>query len=780
MSNTLRDQLQAALGDAYTIERELGGGGMARVFVAREESLGRDVVVKMLSPELSLGISAERFTREIKLAAMLQEPHIVPIHASGVTAEGLPYFTMPFVRGESLRGRMNQGQVPPAEAIGILRDIARALLYAHAHGVVHRDIKPENVLLSEGTAVVTDFGIAKAVSASQATGTTQALTATGTSIGTPAYMAPEQAAADPNVDHRADLYAWGMIAYELLAGRHPFADRMTPQQLLRAQMSEMPEHLRGDEFHTPPALANLVMRCLAKDPADRPASTRELLDVLDARPSIARRVMGTNRRLPLIVGALLVASVGAYFLGRRPVAPPPGDQSVAVMPFTIIGGDTAQEYLAAGMTDELASELSKVGGLRVAARRSTYSYKGKSTPPAEIGHALHVGMLLDGTVQQVKDRIRVRAQLTSATDGGVLWGDTFEGDARDVFALQDTITNAIIRKLRLTLVTSAQANQASERPKNLEAHDLYLRGRFEADRHTERGLQAAIALFQRAAATDTTYAQPWVGIADAYGWLADGFMLPTEAYPKAKQAVTHAIALSPTLAEAHAVLAWILLAYDWDFAAAGEEGRRAVTLDPASALAHSNYSYALIYSRKPDSALAEMRRAIALDPLSASLSTNLEWHLLLSRKYAAVIEQHRVTKRLDPTYYFGDSWVGIAYRELGRFDESVAAYRVAASSHEDLPVPGLAVTLARMGDTAHARASLQQLLATPGIVNRTPEGIAQIYASLGDRDRAFEWLDRAYRVRRNSILESAFSPAYDSLRSDPRFQALQRKLGLAN
>ncbi|MDB4912517.1 MAG: hypothetical protein JWM95_161 [Gemmatimonadetes bacterium] len=780
VTDDLRNQLQSALGAAYTLERELGGGGMSRVFVAHEESLGRDIVVKVLSPELSLGISAERFAREIKVAAMLQEPHIVPIHTAGLTLTGLPYFTMPFVRGETLRGRIQQGRVPLSEVTGILRDIARALLYAHARGVVHRDIKPENVLLSEGTAVVTDFGIAKAVSASQTNASSRALTATGTSIGTPAYMAPEQAAADPNVDHRADLYAWGMIAYELLAGRHAFADRMSPQLLLRAQMSEVPADLRRKELHLPPALADLVMRCLEKDPDARPGSVRELLGVLDAKHSIAQRVMGRNRPVALVAIALLVVATGAYavFARRGTSSMAAGaDRSVAVMPFTIIGGDSTEEYLAAGMTDELASELTKVGGLRVAARRSAYSYKGKSTPPAEVGRALHVAMLLDGTVQHVKDRIRVRAQLTGAADGDVLWGDTFEGDARDVFALQDTITNAIIRKLRLTLVTGAQASRANERPRNLDAHDLYLRGRFEADRHTERGLQAAIALFQRAADTDSTYALPWVGIADAYGWLADGFMEPGQAYTKAKAAVTHAITLSPALAEAHAVLAWILLAYDWNFPAAEDEGRRAVTLDPASALAHSNYSYALVYRHRPDSGIAEMRRAIALDPLSASLSANLEWHLLLNRQYAAVIKQHKVTKRLDPLYYFGDSWVGIAHRELGQFDESIAAYRAVASARDDAPLPGLAVSYARMGDTSRARAMLKQLIALPSAAQK-PDGIAQIYASLGDRDRAFEWLDRAYRVRSNSILEVAFSPAFDALHSDRRYQRLLRKLGL--
>ena len=284
MSDTLRDDLQRTLGSAYTIVRELGGGGMSHVFVARDETLHRHVAIKLLAPALAEGVSAERFAREIRVAASLQAPHIVPVLTAGVTENGLPYYTMPYVTGESLRARMQRGAVPLTEAVDIMRDVAKALAYAHREGLVHRDIKPENVLLSEGTAVVTDFGIAKALSASKTGGDavhdSRTLTRAGSSLGTPAYMSPEQAAGD-DVDSRADLYSLGVVAYELLAAQHPFEGRTTAQALIAAHIAELPPPLASVDPQVPPALAEVVMRCLAKSPDQRPANAGELLKVLE-------------------------------------------------------------------------------------------------------------------------------------------------------------------------------------------------------------------------------------------------------------------------------------------------------------------------------------------------------------------------------------------------------------------------------------------------------------------------------------------------------------------
>lgn len=747
---------------------------MSRVFVVRDRRLDRDVVVKVLLPALAASVSVERFEREIRLAAQLQHPHMVPLLDAGHTASGFPFYTMPLMRGESLRARMQQGSISASDAIAILLDVAKALTHAHAEGVIHRDVKPENVLLSGNSAMVTDFGIAKALTTARTAPPDEkspgTLTQIGTVVGTPAYMAPEQAAGDPATDHRADIYSWGVMAYELLAGKHPFVDKLTAQQLFAAHMSETPPPFATG--HT----AALVMRCLEKDPARRPQHASEIVQLLTSTTGIGERKRGGKGVWPLI-GAVLVG-IGAVVVWRTSHAPPGSDvgNTIAVLPFVTVGNDSAHQFVADGLTDELATTLSKIPDLQVAARRSAFAFQGKSATPEEIGRSLGVRLLLDGSVRRAGDRIRVTAQLTNAETGLAIWSDAYGGNARDVFAMQDSIARAIAAALRLTLSSASQARLASERTTSLEAHDLYLQGRFEASAHTERGLRVSLQLFQRAAEIDPAYPLPWVGMADAYAWLADDYLPAREAYPKAKDALNRAITLAPALAEAYVVLGWIRYAHDWDFASAESALRRAIVLDSSSAWAHSNYAFVLLALRRPDEALVEMKRALALDPLSPSLSANLEWLYLMRRQYEQVITQHAVTQRLAPTYFFGDSWVGAAYRELRRYPESIGAYEQAQTMLGERPLPGAAITYARSGDTTRARRELQRLLTYAKQRHVKPETIAQVYANLGQRDKAFEWLDRAVTSRSNEIAWLEQNPAYDPLRADPRFAALVRRV----
>ncbi|HJU73260.1 MAG TPA: serine/threonine-protein kinase, partial [Gemmatimonadaceae bacterium] len=384
------EQLSGALKDRYRIERELGGGGMSRVFEAREVGLDRDVVVKVLSADVAAGVSLERFAREIQLAASLQQANIVPLLSAG-EANGVPYFTMPFVRGESLRGRLLQEpRLTISECVGILRDVARALSYAHAHGVVHRDIKPENVLLSHGAAVVTDFGIAKAVSASRTMGDRDTLTQVGTSLGTPAYMAPEQVAGDPSADHRADLYAWGCLAYELLSGAPPFV-RDTPQRVLAAHLSEMPIPLGERRADCPATLARLVMRCLSKEVAGRPANADEVLRELEVvstpgasqtpnARSLDSKAPGGRRIVLLGAAAVVLLGVTASLIVRGGSADPDAvtssDQSIAVLPLANLSGDPADDFFGIGLAEEITRAVAK-NGVRVIGRVSAGALQAK-------------------------------------------------------------------------------------------------------------------------------------------------------------------------------------------------------------------------------------------------------------------------------------------------------------------------------------------------------------------------------------------------------------------
>jgi len=473
----LRDELQRTLGDSYTLDRELGGGGMSSVFVARDNSLGRTVVVKVLPYELAATVSVDRFKREIMLSAALQHPHIVPVLSAGET-EGdngaastrLPFFIMPFVEGESLRARLSRGPLSVREAVSILKDVARALVYAHGRGIIHRDIKPDNILLSGGSVTVTDFGVAKAITASRegtrphSQGRTGTITMVGTSIGTPAYMAPEQAAGDPNTDHRADLYALGIVGYEMLCGAPPFHGR-APQQLLAAQLTDAPAPISSRRYDVPEALTTLIMRLLEKDPSKRPKTASELARALED-PSV---VSGTfvsaappkksqpRRVVWALAGAGMLASIaagGAWITNHRggatiattttPArAPATASKSIAVMPLVNISADTSDGYFAAGMTAEITNALSRINGVRVASANESAA-KDKAATPTDIGKALNVNMVLFGTVQRDKTRLRVTARLVNTTDGFTVWSDMFERDATDVFKVQDDISNAIV------------------------------------------------------------------------------------------------------------------------------------------------------------------------------------------------------------------------------------------------------------------------------------------------------------------------------------------------
>jgi TolB-like protein len=479
----LRAYLQASLGAGYTLERELGGGGMSRVFVARDHALGRRVVVKVLPPELAAALSVERFKREIMLSAALQHPNIVPVLSTG-NADRAPYFIMPFVEGESLRVRLGRGPLSVREAVSVMKDVARALTYAHSRGVIHRDIKPDNIIISGATATVSDFGVAKAVAASRAgpsrgdpqvrTPGGSTITHAGVSLGTPMYMAPEQAAADPNTDHRADIYALGIVAYEMLVGAPPFHGR-SPQALLAAQLTELPRPISQRRYGVPAALEQLIMQCLEKNPADRPRNASDMLRALDdpellsGAPAIAPQAAATRRRrsvgrwLSIAVVVLAVALAGAYAIGAfdtrttSSAAAVLAPASIAVLPIADATAAGSGRELADGLTESLTNAMGRVPGLRVASRTAAAGAQRLAGGPADIGRALGVAKLVEGTLQRQGDAFRVTVRLLDARDGFTEWSQTYDRPVARGFAAQDEIANDVAAAVAWRMALPAPA-----------------------------------------------------------------------------------------------------------------------------------------------------------------------------------------------------------------------------------------------------------------------------------------------------------------------------------
>ena len=763
----LRERLQAALGEHYTLERELGGGGMARVFLAKENALGRQVVVKVLASDVAHELSAERFAREIRVSARLQHPNIIPVLTAGVTAAGgVPYYTMPYVDGESLRvalARLAPGEVIPfAEAVSVLRDVARALAYAHERGIVHRDVKPENVLLARDAAVVADFGIAKAVEAARVGATTSvgatALTQAGAALGTPAYMAPEQAVGDV-VDQRTDVYAWGLIAYEVLAGVHPFAGRRSAHALIVAHLTETPAPLRDRCRDLPASLEALVVRCLAKDPAHRPANAREIVDALGA---LAR---------PAIVTAASSASVGDTHDAAG------GRRSVAVLPLANTSGDAENEHFSDGLTDELIGALSQVESLAVTGRTSSFALKGKGLSVREVAGTLRVATVLEGSVRRAGDRLKVRVQLVNA-DGGVLWSDAYDRRLTDVFAVQEEIAQAVVRSLEGHL--SASRGPLVRAPTaDLTAYDLYLQATSLRRMITVDDLRRAAACFEQAVSRDPSYARAYAGLSHTHFLLAVlAGRSPGEEVARARASAVKALALDPSRAEGHWALAQVLFVHDWDWAPAAAEFEAALALDPGSVDARHLYAIFLLCRGRLAEAEAQLLRALATEPLLPEVHNTLGRVYLAARQPDRAIQAFGEALALSPAFFYARAARGHAYVQQGRCGDALGDFVAAAATGGASGAAHLAYGYAACGQHAEAVAVLRALLAGDGRGSAPPFQVATAYAGLRDADAAFHWLELACTEHDLHVAGLDVHPAFDPLRSDPRFGRLLRRMGL--
>ncbi len=676
MTDALRDQLQTTLGDAYVIERELGGGGMSRVFVVRDVRLARGIVIKVLSPELAMGLSAERFAREIRLAAALQEPHIVPVLSDGMMPDGLPFYTMPFVQGASLRERLQAGPMSTGEAASILCDVAKALSYAHGRGVVHRDIKPENILLSSGTAVVTDFGIAKAVQASRTLAPLGAqadgLTAAGTSLGTPAYMAPEQAAGD-EVDARADIYAWGVIAYELLGGAHPFAGKTTAQQLIAAHMAQPAPPLVPLDARLSPTVTEIVMHCLAKAPADRPATAAELLHALEGTFDRTPLAPTVRTRYALAAAAVIgVALIAGWLTFSKQRNGASGDAPrsrepimLAVLPFENIGADE-QAIFTDGLSDAVTAKLSALSSLGVIDRRSAVQYRLSTKPAKQIGKELGVRYLVQGVVRWAKSttgtwRAQVTPTLVNASAGVTEWtGTPTVITPDDPFTAQGTIATDVARAMEVQLAPQERERLAKRFTDNPQALAAYQRGlalmdeasrsRYESFKAGE--LQRAGVEFERAVQLDSNFAQAW-------GFLArqrveEARLSPgnATAEERAALAVSQAMQRAPNDPMAMFGDVYFRLFFSRDTVGLAAIVDRAVSVAPNDATVLQLAGLSILGPQRYDSAYALITRAVTLDPRSsnvlfaaASMALNFREYDVARRRADALVELDSTDER---------------------------------------------------------------------------------------------------------------------------------------
>ena len=748
-----QQRLQAGLVGRYELDRELGQGGMALVYVARDLRHDRRVALKVLRPEIAAEIGADRFLREIKLAAGLNHPHILPVYDSGEAAGSL-FYVMPIMEGRSLRDRLDRDrQLPIEEALRVTREVASALDYAHRQRVVHRDIKPENILFHEGIAMVADFGIGKALTG--AAGMTQA----GLAIGTPAYMSPEQAGGENDLDGRSDIYSLGCVLYEMLTGEVPFTGPTAQAIMTKRFLSPVP-HVRAMR-DVPDGLDATVTRSLARAPVDRFQTGAEFAMALAAGS-------GTQRTTP---GAVRSA---------------PAAKAVAVLPLANMSADPENEYFSDGMTEEIIGALSKVPGLQVASRTSCFAFKGKDIDVRQVGEKLGVGSVLTGSVRKIGNRIRITTQLVNADSGHSLWSETYDRQLEDVFAIQDEISRAIVEALKLRLADAGgpQAASAPAAPaaptKNLEAYTLYLKGRFFANRVTEAGLHKGLEFFQHALLLDPGYAQAYAGIADCWCNLADDWVAPEEAYPRAKAAANRALQREPDLAEAITSIGKVLCWHEWDFAGAARQLERAVTISPNSAEAHFVLGTALPAVGRLGEAVDELRKAMSLDPLSPDHSGWLARFQLYARDFAGAIAQSRKTIELDENYVRAYLYVGSAYLGQGEPDKALEWFRRGQSLEKSVRSYDalIVLALARLGRADEAEEILTRLEEASRQQYIRSEILAMGYAAVGAFDKAFASLERALDARSAGLIYLHVDPGYEPLRSDPRFGALVDRIGL--
>ncbi|MFC2142560.1 protein kinase, partial [Acidobacteriota bacterium] len=778
----------------YQIIEELGKGGMGKVYKVLDKETNEKIALKLIKPEIASDKkTVERFRNELTTARQIVQKNVCRMYDLN-KEEGNYYITMEYISGQDLKGLIRQtGQLTVGKSISIAKQICDGLSEAHSLGVVHRDLKPNNIMIDRGgNAKIMDFGIARAVKGKSITGP-------GVMIGTPQYMSPEQVEGK-DVDQRSDIYSLGIILYEMLTDRVPF-EGDTPLTVGVKQKTETPEDPKSFNERIHDDLNQLVLKCLKKERASRYQNAEEMRCELERleqglpptdrvtakkKPLTSREITVQFNLKRLLIPALAIIAVAVVgliiwspwtqnnsttILSEKP--------SIAVLPFDDESPQKDQGALCNGIPEQIILALSRVENLSVPAPTSSFSLRGKDIK--EIGEKLKVKTVLKGSLRKAGNRVRITPRLVNIDDGTLIWGETYDSEQDDIFVIQDEITLKIIEMLKVKLLGEERENVVKRYTNNSEAYDLYLKGRHFWNERTEEGFEQTIRYLREAIEKDPSYALAYAGIADTYnilGWYSH--LSPFDAFPKAKAAALRALEIDDDLAEAHASLAAYFLWHEWDWISAEREFKRSIDLNPGYATAHHWYADCLTIMRRADEAIAEMKRAQELDPLSLIINTDLAKEYLYARNYDQALKQCEKTLELNPNFYRVYKYLGQIYVQNSQLEEAISVFQDAKDLSRGHPavLAWLGYVYGLSGRVIEAHRLIEELENTSTQQYVSPIYYSFVHIGLGDIDRAFIWLEKAYDERSSWLIYIHRSPIYENLRTDNRYDALLRKMNL--